>query len=337
MRQLILISCIGLFFGFTACQTAKVNSTTDSNSTESKQQSIQKIIRTTENNICNPYWLEDASWVQFKKNILSPEAQSNTWPAFIKLFNREAKQLPFTHFYILPLKRKGQNTKRKPPFELSSPSPKVAQLNVRSFAADATLMKTLIDQIKAGGYEKLIIDLRNNTGGTLDAAVVLGQFLTADQIDAGLYLSRRWFTKHNNYPAISTLDQFPYLQDFTYKGFGQMLSKEEGFRMVIPSHQQEVFTGEVVILTNQYTASTCEPLVHLLKQTGRATIIGQKTAGAMLSGRFFKIDDHVRLFLPIADYMTGDGFRIDKKGVTPDVEVPSAEALNYAMDTFFKN
>lgn len=337
MRQLILISCIGVFFGFTACQTSKLNSTPGSNLTNSKQESIQKIIKITDENICNPYWLEDSSWVQFVNNIQSAEVQSKPWPEFIKHFNRAAKQIPFTHFYLLPLKRKGQSTTRKPPFELSSPSPKIAQLTVRSFAADATLMKTLIAQIKAGDYEKLIIDLRNNTGGTLDAAVVLGQFLTADQIDAGLYLSRRWFAKHNSYPSVSTLSQFPYLQDFTYKGFGQMLNKEEGFRMVIPAHQQAVFKGEVVILTNQHTASTCEPLVHLLKQTGRATIIGQKTAGAMLSGRFFKIDDQVRLFLPVADYMTGDGLRIDKKGVTPDVEVPSAEALNYTMDTFFKD
>jgi len=337
MRQLILIFCIGLFFGFTACQTSKLSPTTGAATAFSKQQSIQKIIKTTEKNICNPHWLKDPSWVQFVNKIQSAEVQSKPWPEFIKHFNREAKQIPFTHFYLLPLKRKGQSTKRKPPFELSTPSSKIAHLNVRSFAADATLMKTLIDQIKAGGYEKLIIDLRNNTGGTLDAAVVLGQFLTADQIDAGLYLSRRWFAKHNSSPAVSTLSQFPYLQDFTYKGFGQMLSKEEGFRMVIPAHQQEVFKGEVVILTNQHTASTCEPLVHLLKQIGRATIIGQKTAGAMLSGRFFKIDDQVRLFLPVADYMTGDGLRIDKKGVTPDVEVPSAEALTYTMDTFFKN
>lgn len=145
-------------------------------------------------------------------------------------------------------------------------------------------MAKMVAQIQEGGYEKLIIDLRNNTGGTLDAAVVLGRFLTPDPIDAGIYLSRQWYSTHDDFPTIEEISGFPYLQDMSFQGFFKLLNKEAGFRMVLPAHQAEVFDGEVIVLMNGNTGSTCEALVHHLKKIGRATLVGQKTAGAMLTG-----------------------------------------------------
>lgn len=320
----------------TACQTSRSVSNSTPISSGAKSKAIAKIIQITEDNICNPYWLEDTTWTNFVASIQSEEAQAMPWLSFIKHFNRAAKQLPFTHFYLYPVKPASTKKKAQPPFELISVTPQIAQLKVRSFAANASGMIQLIEQIKAKGYTKLIIDLRNNTGGTLDAAVVLGQFLRSESIDAGLYLSRRWFAENKEYPSAEALAQFPFLQDFTFAGFGKMLSKEKGFRMVIPAHQRATFKGDVVVLINRHTASTCEPLVHLLQQEKQATLIGEKTAGAMLSGRYFGINKEAKLFLPIADYMTGDGLRIDKIGVRPDVEVPADEALDYTVDTFFQ-
>lgn len=336
MRQLTAIIYLMVFISFTACQSSKLSSISGRVSAGPKAKTIQKIIQLAEANICNPYWLQDSSWVAFVKDIQRQEVQQLSWPAFTKHFNKASKQLPFTHFYLVPQKRPASKGAAKAPFELTPISPKIAQLKIRSFAANAAPMVQLIEEIKAGQFERLIIDLRNNTGGTLDAAVVLGQFLTREQIDAGVYLSRKWFAQHSSYPEVSSIAQFPYLQDFTFRGFGQMLNKELAFRMVIPPHQREIFEGEVVVLINEHTASTCEPLVHLLQQKKVATLIGEKTAGAMLSGRYFKVDDEVKLFLPIADYMTGDGQRIDKMGVSPDIQVPAVEALDYTMETFFK-
>ena len=69
-----------------------------------------------------------------------------------------------------------------------------------------------------------------------------------------------------------------------------------------------------------------------MKEKKIATIVGKNTAGAMLSGAFFNLDTKYKLFLPIADFYTFDGIRLDKLGVKPDIETLSEEALNKALE-----
>jgi len=86
------------------------------------------------------------------------------------------------------------------------------------------------------------------------------------------------------------------------------------------------------ILTNGNTASTCEPIVYVLKESERATIIGEKTAGAMLSATLFDIYGKYKLFLPIADFYTYDGVRLEGVGVKPNIETTSENALNKTLE-----
>ena len=80
------------------------------------------------------------------------------------------------------------------------------------------------------------------------------------------------------------------------------------------------------------TASTCEPIVYALQQHHLATIVGQRTAGAMLNGESFTAGDGFVVTVPTATYYASDGFRIDRQGVTPDIAVPeTGDALEYAL------
>ena len=90
------------------------------------------------------------------------------------------------------------------------------------------------------------------------------------------------------------------------------------------------YGGPVYVLTGPNTASASEPLVYLLQSTGRATVVGQTTAGAMVSATMTELGDGWVLQHPVADYFTPDGTRLDQVGVTPDVEVPLADALDEA-------
>jgi len=78
-------------------------------------------------------------------------------------------------------------------------------------------------------------------------------------------------------------------------------------RLILPAHDDSIFEGRVVILTDAGTAS------------------------AMLSGESFPMDETFRLFLPVADYVTPDGVRLDRRGVAPDIEVPAEQALERAL------
>lgn len=338
MQTLKLVVLLITLISLAACQTSSTINKSDKGKTvlqENIPKTIQDIIKTTEKKICNPHWLNSPAWKKFLSDVQSPEMLALSSEKFAYAFNRKVKTLPFTHFYLVPTQVSPKTKARKAPFELTEISPTVAQLTIRSFAANATGMSKLIEKIQVAAYKNLVIDVRGNRGGTLDAAVILGQFLTNESIDAGVYISRKWFENTSQYPTQTDIKTFPFLEDMSYRGFGKMLAKEVAFRMVLPPHQRTTFVGKVVILTDRKTASTCEPFVDLLQKTKRATIVGEKTAGAMLSGRFFKISPTLKLFLPIADYITGDGKKLDKIGVTPDVVVAPEQALAYALEEVF--
>jgi C-terminal processing protease CtpA/Prc len=52
----------------------------------------------------------------------------------------------------------------------------------------------------------------------------------------------------------------------------------------------------------------------------------------MLAGSYFVVSGKYMLMLPVADFYTYDGVRLDKVGVSPDIEVKSEEALNKALE-----
>ena len=83
----------------------------------------------------------------------------------------------------------------------------------------------------------------------------------------------------------------------------------------------------VYILINGGTRSGKEVVSHALREQGRATLIGTRTAGALLGGRCFLLSDRSLLYLAVSDFLV-NGNRLEGVGVSPDVEVP--DNLEYA-------
>ena len=137
-------------------------------------------------------------------------------------------------------------------------------------------------------------------------------------------------------PTKEEIQGFPFLKDMTYQGIMKAFAENEAFRMVLPPHSSPIFEGKVAVLTSNTTASACEPFVDVLKKQKIGTIVGRKTNGAMLSGRTFKISRDLKLFLPISDFVTAEGTRIDKVGVEPDIDVDAESALDYVMENLFQ-
>ena len=87
----------------------------------------------------------------------------------------------------------------------------------------------------------------------------------------------------------------------------------------------------VYILTSSVTASGAEQFTYDLKMLKRATIIGERTAGAAHAGTFFRIDDHFGVGIPevraINPFSKNDWNVV---GIEPDVRVAAADALEAA-------
>jgi carboxyl-terminal processing protease len=137
-------------------------------------------------------------------------------------------------------------------------------------------MKSL-EELKTEGMTKLIVDLRNNAGGVMDAATqIANQFLKKGQLIV--------FTKGRTQPR----------NDFIATGNG------------------EFETGPLVILIDEWSASASEILAGAVQDNDRATIIGRRSFGKGLVQDPIVFPDGSGMRLTIARYYTPTGRSIQK-------------------------
>ncbi len=83
----------------------------------------------------------------------------------------------------------------------------------------------------------------------------------------------------------------------------------------------------LVLLINGGTRSGKEVVAHAVKTRKLGTLVGERTAGAVVAGKPFLLSDRSLLFLAVADVRV-DGERLEGVGVSPDVTI--ADPLPYA-------
>ncbi len=114
-------------------------------------------------------------------------------------------------------------------------------------------------------------------------------------------------------PAIEYLDPFLRME---LRG----LTEESFLRgRRIPS--QVAFGGPVIVLIGDLTRSGKELLAYYFQKTGRAVLLGERTAGWVSGGRPVRICEESLLYCCVA-MITIDGKPIEGVGVEPDIEVP---------------
>jgi hypothetical protein len=153
----------------------------------------------------------------------------------------------------------------------------------------------------AEGAKGLIIDLRYNNGGVLEMAQFLMSYL---------------------YPAGKDQKFF----DYYYTENGARVQRSQWSLAAVPGQR----SGDipVVVLTGSTSFSSAEWMAFSLQRLGRATVIGERTAGGAHPVTRVPIDDRFMLQTPfgeIRDPIKGQDF--EGVGVTPDIAVPASEAL----------
>lgn len=89
----------------------------------------------------------------------------------------------------------------------------------------------------------------------------------------------------------------------------------------------------LVALINGGVRSGKELVAYSLQQTGRGKLVGEKTAGAVLGGRLFDIDEKTSLYLAVVGIGSHSGTpTLEGVGVKPDIEVQTTCAQRGEMD-----
>jgi hypothetical protein len=213
---------------------------------------------------------------------------------------------------------------------LTFPAPGVARLRVTRWNAVTPAVTRAFERIAEAQPHTLILDVRGNPGGDV-TSMAPASHLVLDSTIVGVFLGRKWYAEHRTPPTLEVLRSLPVIADESAVSVIHGVREHGALVGVLPP-RQPYFGGDVFLLIDGGSGSASEPLAHLLKASGRATLIGETTAGAMLSGPPHMVGDGWILVLPVADYYTAEGVRIEGSGVTPHVRVASADALVAAAE-----
>lgn len=85
--------------------------------------------------------------------------------------------------------------------------------------------------------------------------------------------------------------------------------------------RSKVFSGPLVVLVDMTSASTSEILAAGLQESGRATIVGETTAGLVLPSMVIELEDGGLFQYALALYISPTGEVIEGIGVKPDVQI----------------
>jgi carboxyl-terminal processing protease len=176
-----------------------------------------------------------------------------------------------------------------------------------------------------GKIDRLIIDLRGNTGGGIAALRVMS-FLTPDRVPVGFALDHRHSTanletERLRFPRFARIPPSPknlWLLGLRYAP--AMLMKKS---IVLESEGlgPMPFHGRITLLVDRHTASAAEMIVAFAREHQLATIVGERTAGRLLSSTSIKVGKGFRLALPTGAYHTWRGATLEGTPIEPDFKI----------------
>ena len=175
---------------------------------------------------------------------------------------------------------------------------------------------------KLGAVESLIIDLRGNTGGGLAALRVMS-LLTPDRIPVGFALDRRRMTANlesekHEFRRFSRIPSSTKTLWLLAVQFAPAMMTKKPIVLQTEGLGKRPFHGKIALLVDRHTASAAEMIVAFARENRLATIVGEKTAGRLLSATSVKVGNGFRLALPTGAYYTWKGSALEGTPIEPD-------------------
>jgi carboxyl-terminal processing protease len=144
-----------------------------------------------------------------------------------------------------------------------------------------------LKRLRTQGAQALVLDLRNNPGGLLDAAVAVAE------------------------PFFKPGELIVYTKGRTADSRQELRAGPSAGGLHLP----------VAMLVNSGTASAAEIVAGALKDTARAVVVGETTFGKGSVQSIFQLKNGEALRLTTARYYTPSGVSIHEKGIDPQVPV----------------
>ena len=167
----------------------------------------------------------------------------------------------------------------------SSVDKNIGYIQISSFLGTSTPNEFMDAVEKTKETQGIILDLRGNTGGLLPNAIFIANLFIPD----------------GNIVSIVGRDNYRF----------DIYAQDTEFEIDKP----------MIVLVDGASASASEILSGALKDYKRAKLLGTKTFGKGMVQKIMPLPNETGLNLTIAKYLTPSGSDINKKGISPDIEV----------------
>lgn len=175
-----------------------------------------------------------------------------------------------------------------------------AQQKEKEFSSTTRDVQKLITELQGENVDGIVIDLRNNGGGSLTEAVSL----------TGLFINRG--------PVVQVKE-----------GQGEIEVQSDNDPMV-------AYNGPLAVMVNRFSASASEIFAAAIQDYKRGIIVGEQTYGKGTVQTLIDLNQWVpketdqlgQVKLTVAKFYRINGSSTQLKGVMPDLEMPSAFKVN---------
>jgi len=167
----------------------------------------------------------------------------------------------------------------------------IIHIKISRFSDDTvTLLSDAANEAMSRGVKRVILDLRNNPGGFLDAGVSVASFFIPKD-------------------TVVVLEQ-----------------DREGNRNALKSDREpKLGDAKIVILINKGSASASEIVAGALSEQKGIKMIGEKSFGKGSVQEVEELGDGSSLRITVAKWLTPKGKSISDEGLQPDVEIPRTQ------------
>ncbi len=286
----------------------------------------------------NPAELHEDEYITLEKKVKDLAIAVGNEKEFIKEFNTLWADGPFSHVNLAIAQMKAvdmanyiDNLRVGNSSVALEWDEGTAVLKVTTMTGVDTMEKLYeaYREIAAKKPDALVIDLRNNSGGTFAIIPLIGHLLT-DSYDAGVFVSRKWWRINEKVPENKDFENLKPWEGWSIKSFWHDVQEAPLTRIQFQPMTPK-FQGPVYVLINKKSASATEFAVDVLATLENVTIIGESTAGKMLSQKMYDLPYGLQLSLPIAEYYSLRIGRIEGKGVAPDILIDGSAAMDLAL------
>lgn len=219
----------------------------------------------------------------------------------------------------------------------------VAYIKIKTFSATAApkFYKQSFDKIKNGKSKYLILDFRNNLGGSLSEINTLYSYLAREKFTLiktpetnfkNAALHRNYFYGQSKLGKVFSSFGYPFFLMANYAISNEGKDGKHYFKEFSSKPtklKKNVYQGKIYVLINGSSFSAASMLAAKLKSDKRATLVGEETGGAndgTVAGFYNTLTlKNSKLKLPIGLLFIQPNIEFDnlKRGVIPNIDLPS--------------